>query len=52
MTVNMDGDENLKCNFKLYERAENPLDSSLTTLSTPDSCRTPVVVAVQEALLA
>jgi hypothetical protein len=52
MRVNMDGDENLKCNFKPYERVENPLDSSMKTVSTPDACRTSVVVAVQEALLA
>ena len=52
MTLNMDGDENLKCNFKPYERVENPLVSSVKTVSTPDACRTRVVAAVQEALLA
>ena len=52
MTVNMDGGENLKCDFKPYERVENPPDSSVKTVSTPDACRTRVVVAVQEALLA
>ena len=36
MTVNMDGDENLKYNFKPYERVENPLDSFVATVSTPD----------------
>jgi hypothetical protein len=52
MTGNMDGNKNLIWNFKPYQRVENPLDSSVTTVSTPDSCRTRVVVAVQDALLA
>jgi len=52
MTVNMDGDENLKCNIKPYERVENQLDSSVKSVSTPDACPTRVVVAVQEKLLA